>query len=130
LSGLSRRLLYGKRTTALTWALESTAWALTKYLARFWDPNYYRTYMEKAGEPKAYWGVEQEIKRLLKSTDDFLDVDKKAQNYLYKTSGIARDSIANSKPAWVVQDGNYFSGRWPGDVHTLALKFADAIQSS
>ena len=124
-----KSVLYGKKTTALTWALESTAWNLTKYLARFWDPNYYRTYMEKAGEPKAHWGVEQEIKRLLETSDDFLDVEKNSPNYLHKTSGIARDTINDSKAAWIVQDGSYFSGRWPGDVHTLALKFAEAVEN-
>jgi putative intracellular protease/amidase len=122
-------VLYGKKTTALTWALESTAWYLTKYFARFWDPNYYRTYMEKKGEPKAHWSVEQEIKRLLRSPNDFLDVNKASPHYLYKSLGVARDSIDNSKAAWVVQDGNYFSGRWPGDVHTLTLKFAQAVEN-
>jgi putative intracellular protease/amidase len=35
-------VLYGRRTTALTWQLERTAWAIARR-TRFWDPNYYRT---------------------------------------------------------------------------------------
>mgnify|MGYP000002157089 FL=1 len=118
-----KSVLYGKKTTALTWKLENSAWKLTKYFARFWDSNYYRTYIEKPNEPKAFWSVEQEIKRALKSEQDFLDVPEHSPNYFLKTSGIARDSRHNSKPAWVVQDGNYLSARWPGDAHTLALEF-------
>ncbi len=126
----NKSVLYGKKTTALTWALESSAWSLTKYFARFWDKNYYRTYMESAGEPKGFWGVEQEIKRLLQSDEDFLDVPKGVDDYAIKTSGVLRDSINNSKPAWVVQDGNYFSARWPGDIHTMTLKFIQQFEKN
>jgi len=122
-----KSVLYGKKTTALTWKLENSAWKLTKYFARFWDSNYYRTYIEKPNEPKAFWSVEQEIKRALKNEHDFLDVPKNTPNFFLKTSGIARDTINNSKPAWVVQDGNYLSARWPGDAHTLASEFAAII---
>lgn len=118
-----KSVLYGKKTTALTWALENSAWSLTKYFARFWDANYYRTYMESINEPKGFWGVEQEIKRVLKHESDFLDVPKGEVDYANKTSGVLRDSVNNAKPAWVVQDGNYFSARWPGDINTLTLKF-------
>jgi len=118
-----KSVLFGKKTTALTWALESSAWSLTKYFARFWDANYYRTYIEKPNEPKGYWGVEQEIKRSLKSADDFLDVPKSINHYKFKTSGIIRDKINNSKAAWIVQDGHYISARWPGDIHTMTLAF-------
>ena len=37
-----RSILHGYRTTALTWALENSAWWLGR-IVRFWDPNYYRT---------------------------------------------------------------------------------------
>lgn len=126
-SKTNKSVLYGKKTTALTWALENSAWKLTKYLARFWDPTYYRTYMETADEPAGYWSVEQEIKRALKDEADFLDVPKNTPHYWFKTSGTARDQINNSKPAWIVQDGNYLSARWPGDAHTLALEFVKVL---
>lgn len=116
-------VLYGKKTTSLTWKLESTAWMLTKYFLRFWDPNYYRTYQESPGEPKGYWSVEAEVKRALAKDEDYLDVGKDAPHYWLKSSGMARDSLDNDKPAWVVQDGNYLSGRWPGDVYTLTKRF-------
>ena len=32
--------------------------------------------------------------------------------------------VGDSRPAWVVRDGNYVSARWPGDVHTFAHTFA------
>jgi len=124
----NKSVLYGKKTTALTWALESSAWQLTKYFARFWDKNYYRTYLENSKEPTGFWSVEQEVKRALQCPEDFLDVPKNTTNYLLKTSGIFRDSLKNNKSAWVVQDGNYLSARWPGDVHTLTQKFIKQLK--
>ncbi len=122
-----RSVLYGKKTTALTWKLEHTAWTLTRYFGRFWDPDYYRTYQEAAHEAAGYWGVEQEVKRALAQDSDFLDVPKSARHYFLKTSGLARDRLNQPAPAWVVNDRNYLSARWPGDIHTLAQHFIDAL---
>ena len=47
-----RSVLHGRRTTALTWALERKAWGVAR-CTRFWDANYYRTYMEEPGQPWA-----------------------------------------------------------------------------
>ncbi len=118
-----KSVLYGRKTTALTWALEKSAWHLTKYFARFWDASYYRTYMEAADEPVGYWSVESEIKRALEKDADFLDVPKGTEDYFLKTSGILRDREGNSRPAWVIKDGNYISARWPGDIHAFAQEF-------
>ncbi len=118
-----KSVLYGKKTTALTWALERSAWNLTRYFARFWEPDYYRTYMESPGEPDGYWSVESEVKRALQTESDFLDVPEDIKNYRFKTSGVHRDRADDKRPAWVVRDGNYLSARWPGDVHTLANEF-------
>ncbi|HEY1588475.1 MAG TPA: type 1 glutamine amidotransferase domain-containing protein, partial [Rhodanobacter sp.] len=38
-SANGKSVLYGRRTTALTWALEKKAWA-TARITRFWDPLY------------------------------------------------------------------------------------------
>lgn len=125
-----KSVLYGKKTTALTWQLEKSAWRFTRFFGRFWDPTYYRTYSESAGEPTGYWGVEQEVKRALQSEADFMDVPKTSDHYVLKSSGIARDNDHNSKPAWVVKDGNYLSARWPGDVHTFAKTFVALLDSN
>lgn len=115
-----KSVLYGRKTTALTWAFERSAWMLTRFYARFWDSSYYRTYRESQGEPRGYWSVEHEIKRSLEQDDDFLNVPKDADHYRMKTSGMKRDRLTDSRPAWVVRDRNYISARWPGDVHTFA----------
>ncbi|MDA8405093.1 MAG: DJ-1/PfpI family protein [Desulfobacteraceae bacterium] len=120
-------VLYGKKTTALTWKLERSAWTLTRFYARFWDPTYYRTYMESSDEPSGYWSVESEVKRGLKTDDDFLDVPKNNTHHFLKTSGMFRDRANDTRPAWVVQDGNYISARWPGDVHAFAQRFVDLL---
>ena len=118
-----RSVLHGRKTTALTWRQEKLAWQLTKYFARFWDPDYYRTYSEQAGEPEGYRGVEAEVTRALAAKSDFIDVTKGLPNYEAKTNDRRRDSRYDSRPAFVVRDKNYVSARWPGDVHTFAKEF-------
>lgn len=122
-----RSVLYGYRTTALTWALEKSAWKVAR-VTRFWDPNYYRTYLEKAGEPDGYMSVQQEVTRALAHPEDFLDVPKTDPDYRRKTSGLQRDTLEDVRPAFVVADRNYVSARWPGDVHTFAKTFASLLR--
>jgi putative intracellular protease/amidase len=124
-----RSVLHGRRTTALTWALEKSAWSLTR-LTRFWDANYYRTYLESPGQPVGYMSVQQEVTRALARPEDFLDVPADAPDYRRKTSGLTRDSDTDARPAFVVRDGNYLSARWPGDVHLFASQFAELLTSS
>lgn len=122
-----RSVLFGRRTTALTWQLERSAWNLTRFFARFWDPDYYRTYRESAGEPPGHRGVEAEVKRCLADPADFLDVPRGTPDAWQKSSGLFRDRIDDARPAFVVRDGDYVSARWPGDVHTFALVFAEVL---
>jgi putative intracellular protease/amidase len=122
-----KSVLYGRKTTALTWTLEKTAWATMKYLGRWWDPAYYRTYIEAPGEATGYRSVESEVRRALKSADDFCDVPEGARHRFRKTSGLYRDSRSDSRAAWVVRDGTYVSARWPGDVHCFAATFAKVL---
>jgi putative intracellular protease/amidase len=122
-----RSVLYGRKTTALTWSQEQSAWRLTKYFARFWDPSYYRTYSEQEGDPDGYWSVEAEVKRALAADGDFVTVPSDAKDVGIKTDNLHRDSLDDSRPAWVVRDGNYVSARWPGDVHTFAKRFVEML---
>src|SRR5580704_14518852 len=121
-----RSVLYGYRTTALTWALERSAWSLAR-VTRFWDPHYYRTYLEQDGQPNGFMSVQQEVTRALARAEDFLDVPVTDPDYRRKTSGLQRDSIDDARPAFVVRDRNYVSARWPGDAHTLARTFAGML---
>ena len=122
-----RSVLHGYKTTALTWALENSAWKLAR-ITRFWDPDYYRTYLEQAGDPDGYMSVQQEVTRELADPADFLDVRKADPEYRRKTSGLQRDSMDDPRPAFVVEDRNYISARWPGDVHTFAKAFAGLLK--
>jgi putative intracellular protease/amidase len=112
-------VLYGRRTTALTWTLERTAWRLSR-ITRFWDPDYYRTYTEEPGQPSGYMSVQSEVTRALKNPTDFCDVERGSPHWRIKTSGMVRDTATDSRPAFVVDDGAYVSARWPGDTHTFA----------
>jgi putative intracellular protease/amidase len=120
--------LYGRKTTALTWRLEKAAWSTMKYFGRFWDPAYYRTYLEADSEPLGYRSVQAEVSRALASPTDFCDVPKQAADYFRKTSGLFRDSDRDLRPAWVVCDRRYVSARWPGDVHAFAAAFAGVLE--
>ncbi|MGA7073114.1 type 1 glutamine amidotransferase domain-containing protein [Bradyrhizobium sp.] len=122
-----RSVLHGYKTTALTWALENSVWKIAR-VTRFWDPNYYRTYLEQAGEPEGYMSVQQEVTRALAQAEDFLDVPRTDPEYRRKTSGLQRDAVDDARPAFVVRDRNYISARWPGDVHTFAKAFAELVK--
>jgi putative intracellular protease/amidase len=114
-----RSVLYGRKTTSLTWDLERRAWQLAR-VTRFWDPNYYRTYPERPGDPAGYMSVEAEVTRALENPTDFCNVAAGSAESRTQTSGMARDTATDARPAFVVDDGSYISARWPGDAHTFA----------
>jgi putative intracellular protease/amidase len=122
-----RSVLFGYQTTALTWGFENSAWSVAR-ITRFWDPNYYRTYVEQKREPKGFMSVEQEVTRALARAEDFRDVPRSDPDYRRKTSGLERDTIDDEKPAFVVRDRHYVSARWPGDAHTFAKTFAGILK--
>ena len=96
-----RSVLYGRKTTALTWELERRAWRIAR-VTRFWDPDYYRTYVEKTGDPIGYMSVQAEVTRALQNPGDFRDVAVGSTDWRLKTSWMMRDSASNARPAFVV----------------------------
>jgi putative intracellular protease/amidase len=118
-----RSVLFGRRTTSLTWSQEHLAANLGR-VARFWDGAYYRTYRDEPGQPCGYMGVQAEVTRALARPEDYVDVPKDAPDYGLKTDGRHRDTMSDERPAFLVEDGRYLSASWPGDVHTFAKRFA------
>jgi putative intracellular protease/amidase len=97
-----RSVLHGRRTTFLTKPMERSAYFLT-----FWKlGRYYRTY-------DAY--VEDEVRAAL--------ADPRADFQRGPAALIARGTRDDDKPAFVVEDGNYVSARWPGDAYLIARRF-------
>ena len=93
-------VLFGKKTTCLPKYMERSAYFLTAWkLGR-----YYRTY-------DAY--VEDEVTRALAQPTDFVLGPR-----TLKERGTREDDA----PAFVVEDGNYVSARWPGDAYLFAKK--------
>jgi putative intracellular protease/amidase len=121
-----RSVLHGRKTTALTWSQERTA-SRFAHVGRFWDRNYYRTYLEQNGEPVGHMSVEHEVTRSLADPNDFVNVPADNPKLRQKTSGLARDTLGDDTAAWVVRDGNYVSARWPGDAHSFGHAFADLL---
>ncbi|ERR1700681_355113 len=124
-----RSVLYGRKTTSLTWRQERLAWSLGR-IVRFWDPQYYRTYAERAGEARGARGVQAEVTAALASPRDYRDVSAHDADARIKLDGRRRDSLADARPAFVVRDGIYVSARWPGDAHTFATTFAGVLATA
>lgn len=127
--GTGRSVLHGRKTTALTWAMERLAWRLTRF-TRFWDRNYYRTYTEDPGQADGYMSVQAEVTRALEDPSDFRDVSRGSPNWRRKTSGLLRDTPTDSRAAFVVDDGDYVSARWPGDTHTFATVLSQKLTAA
>ncbi|OBH42425.1 type 1 glutamine amidotransferase domain-containing protein [Mycobacterium mantenii] len=127
--GTGRSVLYGRKTTALTWAMERLAWRLTRF-TRFWDSDYYRTYTEQPGQPGGYMSVQSEVTRALEDPADFRDVARGSPHWRLKTSGMVRDTPTDPRPAFVVDDGDYVSARWPGDTHTFAKLLSQKLDAA
>jgi putative intracellular protease/amidase len=95
-----RSVLHGLRTTCLPKYMERSA-----YLATFWRRGrYYRTY-------RAY--VEDEVRAALARPEDF----ERGPRELSK-----RGTRDDDTHAFIVEDGRYVSGRWPGDAYLLAKR--------
>ncbi len=93
-------VLKGRRTTCLPKYMERSA-----YLATFWRlGRYYRTY-------DAY--VEDEVKAALARPEDFERGPRELS-----TRGTDTDDSA----AFVVEQDNYVSARWPGDAYLFAKR--------
>ena len=99
-----RSILYGRRTTALTAALELGGWAMT----RLWLGDYYRTYPTT---------VQAEVTAALESPSDFQAGPRVT----------LRDSPKHLGRGFTVKDGNYLSARWPGDCYRFAADYVDMV---
>lgn len=100
-----RSVLYGRKTTALTARMELIAWRLT----RLWLGDYYRTYPTT---------VQDEVTAALASPDDFFTGPR----------SVRKDSLARLSRGFVVEDGDYVSGRWPGDARRYATALVAAAE--
>jgi putative intracellular protease/amidase len=103
-----RSVLFDRKTTCLPKYMEKTAY----YLTRFRLGEYYRTYPEY---------VEDEVKSVLALPDQF----QRGPTHL-----IAKGTADDDSAAFVVDDGHYVSGRWPGDAYKLGKVFAEKIMKS
>lgn len=101
-----RSVISGRQTTCLPKYMERSA-----YLTTAWRlGRYYRTY-------PAY--VEDEVKAGL---------DQPARQFQRGPRTLtARGTATDDSPAFVVQDRNYLSARWPGDAYLFGRRFCDLL---
>lgn len=98
--GDGQSLLYRRNTTCLPKYMERLAYGLS-----FWKlGRYYRTYPAH---------VEDEVRAALASPKQFVRGPI--------TLG-PRGTLVDDSPAFVIEDGNYLSARWPGDAYLLARR--------
>jgi putative intracellular protease/amidase len=103
--GTGRSVLADKRTTCLPKYMERSA-----YLATGWRlGRYYRTY-------PAY--VEDEVVAALSAPEQF----ERGPRTLRR-----RGTRDDHSAAFVVEDGNYVSARWPGDSYLFAQRFIERL---
>jgi putative intracellular protease/amidase len=102
-----RSLLHGRRTTCLPKYMERSAF----YLTAWRRGRYYRTY-------PAY--VEDEVRAALARPGDFVRGPRTLTR---------RGTRDDDGPAFVVEDGNYVSARWPGDAYRFARSFLDRLNT-
>ena len=99
-----RSVLHDRRTTCLPKSMERSA-----YLATGWRlGRYYRTYPQY---------VQDEVVDALDSPAQF-DAGPR---------GTKRGTRTDDRYAFVVEDGNYVSARWPGDAYLFARRFLDRL---
>jgi putative intracellular protease/amidase len=102
-----KSVIASRRTTCLLKYQERGAYLLTAWrLGR-----YYRTY-------PAY--VEDEVKAALDSPAQFVHGPR---------AYAARGTSTDDGPAFVVQDGNYLSARWPGDAYLFTKQLIALLQA-
>ena len=101
-----KSVLHDYRTTALLKSQELSAYKLT----RMWLQDYYLTYPGKT--------VEDEVRSVLCDPD----------NFERGPTPIFRDSLEHLDRGFVVQDRNYLSARWPGDVYSISLKMTETLR--
>jgi protease I len=100
-------VLAGRRTTALTRALEMMAWNMT----RAWLGDYYRTYPEP---------VQDEVERAVGGADLFVEGPPGLAAW-HARLGL-RDAPDKLGRGFFVRDGCYLSARWPGDAYAFATE--------
>jgi putative intracellular protease/amidase len=106
-----RSVLAGRRTTCLTKRMERTAYYLTAWrLGR-----YYRTY-------PAY--VQDEVVAALGDPGRF------EAGPSGPTVGLVRGTADDDRAAFVVEDGEYVSARWPGDAYLFGRRFLAVLERS
>ena len=103
-----RSLLHGRKTTCLPKYMERTAYLLTAWKLG----TYYRTYPDY---------VEDEVRAALADPSDFRRGPR---------SLVARGTRTDDGPAFVVEDGDYVSGRWPGDSYLVAKRFLARLDAT
>jgi putative intracellular protease/amidase len=98
-------ILFGRKTTCLPKYMEQAA-----YVVSAWKlGRYYRTY-------DAY--VEDEVRGALASSEDFVRGPRTLSR---------RGTRTDDGPAFVLEDGNYVSARWPGDAYLFTKKLLERL---
>jgi len=113
-----KSLLYNRKSTSVSNYLERLTYSLTSWQMG----DYFRTFDEL---------TEDEIVRHMTGINNPVEAAKvNKEKQLFDAGPISLDKGTFENPeagAFVVEDGNYLSGRYPGDVCLLAHRFAQKV---
>ena len=115
-----KSVLFGRKTTSLVNYQEIFAYVLTAWS----HGKLFRTYEET---------TEDEIIRLIygtKTVEEAKKINKVMELYDEGPLKVKKEFEGKNigEFGYIVEDGNYLSGRWPGDVEILAHRFAQNLQ--
>jgi len=100
-----KSVLFGRTTTALTEDMELFAWKVTRRTLG----DYYRTYPQT---------VQSEVTEALGADGVFLSGPRP----------FLRDTPSKLGRGFIVQDGNYISARYPGDIHRFSQALIEQLR--
>jgi protease I len=104
----NKSVLYDYKTTGLLKSQELIAYNLT----RLWLKDYYLTYPEIT--------VEDEVTAALKQKN----------NFIQGALPLLRDTPEKLTRGFVVNDRNYLSARWPGDLYNFSMQLLKKLQNT
>ncbi|KAL0477035.1 hypothetical protein AKO1_006387 [Acrasis kona] len=111
----SKSVLTGKRVTCLTNVQENTAYYATYLILG----NMFRTYNET---------TQNEVTRLMYNAKTKEEADRQDEAHqLFDAGFLAPKKDWDVRNEFIIEDGRFLSGRWPGDTLLLAHRFAQKL---
>ena len=125
-----RSVLYGRKTTALTWAMERLRLAPDAGSPGSGIRTITGPIPRNPASPAGTCLCSRKLFVHLKIRRISVTSCADRRTGGSRPSGMVRDTATDPRPAFVVDDGSYVSARWPGDTHTFATVLSQKLDSA